>query len=374
MHIKGKYNNNLKQFSEYFLILYNLINLMSYFSLSENSAAIIGGALIAISSSLNLLFNGKITGMSGMFFGLVSCEKNANWRLAFLNGMLITSCGMKMFYNKNYFDSTENFLGDISLLGLIISAFLVGFGTKLANGCTSGHGVCGIPRFSKRSIVAVLLFMTSGIGISTLRNYYPFFKKGNLVKLASDLNISLIERIFLIILCVNFLVLLFRNIYKNDYVKGMEFLLSFIFGGIFSAGLIISGMCKRSKIINFLTISSNWDISLLYVMMSAVVINLFTFNYIIKVKEKPIINDSLELPTNKDINATLIIGSLIFGIGWGIGGLCPGPAMVNSFLYIPHMFIFLIFLALGQFFSIYVETKIIKWISAKIYGKLIENF
>jgi len=344
-----------------------------YFSLSDNSAAILGGALIAISSSLNLLFNGKITGMSGIFFGLISFEKNAMWKLAFLNGMLIMSCGMKKFIHNSYYNSTEEFLGDISILGLIISAFLVGFGTKLANGCTSGHGVCGIPRLSMRSIVAVTLFMASGFGISTLRNYYPFFNKGNLVKLASDLNTPLIETIFLILLCLKFLILLFRCIYKNDYIKGMEFILSFIFGGIFSAGLIISGMCKRTKIINFLTISSNWDISLLYVMLSAVIINLITFNYIIKIKEKPILNDSLQLPTNKDINASLIIGSLVFGIGWGIGGLCPGPALVDCFLYIPHMIIFLVFLALGQYFSIYVETKIIKWISGKIYGKLIEN-
>jgi uncharacterized membrane protein YedE/YeeE len=341
-------------------------------NLTDTSAAIIGGSLIAIASTLNLLFNGKITGLSGIFFGLASCEKNSNWKLAFLNGMLITSCGMKKFSRKNFFNTHEEFLGDISLIGLIISAFLVGLGTKLANGCTSGHGVCGISRLSLRSIVAVTVFMLTGVGVATLRYHFPFFSNGNLVKLAMELNTPLIETIFMIIFCVNFLIFFFKCVYEKDYTKGMEFVLSFLFGCIFSAGLIISGMCQRTKILDFLTISPNWDISLLYVMLSAVVINFFTFYYIIKIREKPIISDSLQLPSNKDINLQLIIGSFIFGIGWGIGGLCPGPALVASILYIPHMMIFLVFLALGQFFCVFVEDKIIKWISSKIYGKLIE--
>lgn len=341
-------------------------------NLTDTSAAILGGSLIAIASTLNLLFNGKITGISGIFFGIVSLENNSNWKLAFLNGMLVTSCFMKKFSQKNFFNTQEEFLGNISLIGLIISAFLVGFGTKLGNGCTSGHGVCGMPRLSLRSIVAVCVFMSSGVVIATLRYHFPFFSQGNLLDLAIDSNTPLVETSFMIIFGLIFLFFFIKCLFENDYIKAIEILLSFLFGCIFSAGLIISGMCKRTKILDFLTISYNWDISLLYVMITAVIINFFTFYYIIRIREKPIINDSLQLPKNKDINLQLIIGSLIFGIGWGIGGLCPGPALVSSVLYIPHMMIYIIFLVLGQFFCVVAENIIIKWIKSKLERKLIE--
>ena len=59
-------------------------------------------------------------------------------------------------------------------MGWILAGFLVGFGTKLGSGCTSGHGVCGLPRWSPRSFIAVLIFILFGIGMATLRSYYPF--------------------------------------------------------------------------------------------------------------------------------------------------------------------------------------------------------
>jgi hypothetical protein len=160
--------------------------------------------------------------------------------------------------------------------------------------------------------------------------------------------------------------------FKKDWGKVIEHILNSLFGAIFAAGLIISGMCQRTKILAFLTIYIGWDISLLFVMLSAVIVNYFTFYYIINILKKPIFNDSLQLPTNKDITPSLIIGSLIFGLGWGIGGLCPGPALVDSYIYIPHMLIFLFMVAIGQHSAVPIENLVKKLMVKKAYGNLVE--
>lgn len=81
-------------------------------------------------------------------------------------------------------------------------------------------------------------------------------------------------------------------------------------------------MARRSKVNGFLTLNKNWDPSLAFVLGGACLPNFFTFNYIIKKKKTPVFNNKLEVPVNKVIDWKLIVGSSIFGIGWGIGGLC----------------------------------------------------
>lgn len=88
-------------------------------------------------------------------------------------------------------------------------------------------------------------------------------------------------------------------------------------------------MARRTKILGFLTLDKNWDriqynylASLMFVMMGAVCFNLITFNLL----KKPILSEKYDVPTNRKIDFKLVLGASIFGIGWGIGGLCPGPA------------------------------------------------
>ena len=80
----------------------------------------------------------------------------------------------KMGGTTPFFDEKDLLVKDLNLGGFVLAAFLVGFGTKMGNGCTSGHGVCGLPRLSIRSLVAVCLFMFTGIAIATLRFHEPF--------------------------------------------------------------------------------------------------------------------------------------------------------------------------------------------------------
>ncbi|WP_127717080.1 DUF6691 family protein [Halobacteriovorax sp. HLS] len=108
----------------------------------------------------------------------------------------------------------------------------------------------------------------------------------------------------------------------------MKVILSMIAGVIFSFGLVISGMINPDKVIGFLDIFGQWDYALAFVMGGAVIFNLITFK-LLKKKDRPFFNGNFEWPTRKDIDSKLIIGSALFGIGWGLIGICPGPGIVN---------------------------------------------
>ena len=98
-------------------------------------------------------------------------------------------------------------------------------------------------------------------------------------------------------------------------------------GALFGLGLIISGMSNPQKILGFLDLSGNWDPSLMFVMMGAVLVGLAGF-YVMNKRTQAFFGGALHIPTRRDITKPLLIGSLIFGAGWGIAGFCPGPALV----------------------------------------------
>jgi len=98
-------------------------------------------------------------------------------------------------------------------------------------------------------------------------------------------------------------------------------------GVLFGWGLIISGMSNPQKILGFLDLAGNWDPSLAFVMIGAVLVGLAGF-YVVSKKSQAFFGGALHIPTRRDITKPLLIGSLIFGAGWGIAGFCPGPALV----------------------------------------------
>ena len=108
----------------------------------------------------------------------------------------------------------------------------------------------------------------------------------------------------------------------------MSAIISLLAGIIFGIGLIIAQMTNPSKIIGFLTFGENWDPSLLFVMASAVFISFFAFNFI-KQNNKTLLNLDFEIPKRTDIDLSLLLGAALFGIGWGMVGLCPAPAIVS---------------------------------------------
>jgi hypothetical protein len=114
-----------------------------------------GGMLIGLSALMLLFLNGKIAGISGILTGIFRPQHpDAGWRLLFALGLIAGGAGAA--YGSG-FEMPQTL--DISGVDLMIAGLLVGIGTRLANGCTSGHGICGIGRLSRRSIVATVTFM-----------------------------------------------------------------------------------------------------------------------------------------------------------------------------------------------------------------------
>ncbi|MBG9997972.1 YeeE/YedE family protein [Pseudoalteromonas sp. NSLLW24] len=108
----------------------------------------------------------------------------------------------------------------------------------------------------------------------------------------------------------------------------MKAIMMVVIGFIFGLGLIISGMTNPAKVINFLSYGNQWDGSLIIVMAVAMLIMMLTWLWVAK-KEKPLISGTFNLSNLKNIDARLIIGSIFFGLGWGLSGICPGPGLVQ---------------------------------------------
>ena len=106
----------------------------------------------------------------------------------------------------------------------------------------------------------------------------------------------------------------------------MKNILAFIFGGIFSVGLLFSGMANPQKVLGFLDVFGDWDPSLAFVMAGAIMVAFIPFQL---AKRKPVtlFNEVIELPQNNQLDKKLISGAFIFGMGWGIAGICPAPSL-----------------------------------------------
>ena len=101
-----------------------------------------------------------------------------------------------------------------------------------------------------------------------------------------------------------------------------------ISGLLFGIGLAISGMTRPGKVQGYLDIFGDWDLSLVFVMAGAIAFNIIAFRLVLK-RANPLFAEKFHIPTRKDITWPLVLGSAAFGIGWGLGGYCPGPGIVS---------------------------------------------
>jgi len=133
-----------------------------YERLSKDKAmieALIGGAIIGIAVSFMLIGNGRVTGISGITAGLLNFAKHdIGWRIAFITGLLVGGITLNLMRPELFVLSAN-----MSNYDYLIAGLLVGFGSVLGSGCTSGHGVCGISRFSMRSIISTIVYISFGI-------------------------------------------------------------------------------------------------------------------------------------------------------------------------------------------------------------------
>ncbi len=131
---------------------------------------------------------------------------------------------------------------------------------------------------------------------------------------------------------------------------------SLIAGIIFGIGLTISGMVNPQKVLGFLNIFDAWDPSLMFVMIGAIII-FSPLHFIFKSKSRPIFADKFAALSNKNIDKNLIIGAIMFGAGWGLAGLCPGPAISAISLINKDVYIFVLFMFIGFYLGNFIINK-----------------
>jgi len=127
----------------------------------------------------------------------------------------------------------------------------------------------------------------------------------------------------------------------------MNSLASLLAGLVFGLGLIVSGMANPAKVLGFLDLAGAWDPSLSLVMLGAVAIGLVAFR---AAGRRPVslLGHEMRLPTARQIDRRLVVGSLVFGIGWGLAGICPGPALVALGMGQPKAAVFVVAMLLGM--------------------------
>lgn len=229
---------------------------------------------------------------------------------------------------------------------------------QLGNGCTTGHGIAGLARMAKRSLAAVLSFMLSGFLSASICNpmcplakYLRAEKEflPNLLPTESSLLVAKIVTATFV--CLSVTAFFMKSVSKKYEDLGetnksarKKYLPAALSGAIFSVGLAISTMIKSSKIYGFLDLTGfsrgTYDPTLITVMGGGLIWSFLAYQFVeghntfssCKTLKEPLSQRNcrgsfINVPTNKTIDSNLIAGSILFGLGWGIGGLCPGPAM-----------------------------------------------
>lgn len=124
-------------------------------------------------------------------------------------------------------------------------------------------------------------------------------------------------------------------------------LVAFLVGIIFAVGLGVSGMTRPEKVVGFLDIFGNWDPALVFVMGGAIAVHFVSYRMITK-RASPLFSNKWHIPTKTQLTPTLLGGAFLFGVGWGLGGYCPGPALASLSSLDARVFIFVAFMIVGM--------------------------
>lgn len=134
-------------------------------------------------------------------------------------------------------------------------------------------------------------------------------------------------------------------------------LAAFVVGFIFAIGLGVSGMTQPQKVVGFLNLFGGWDPSLIFVMGGAVAVHFVTYRLIRK-RKTPLLATTWQVPTKNEITPALVIGATLFGIGWGLGGFCPGPAVTSLASFEVRPLIFVVSMLVGMVIFKQVDKKL----------------
>eukprot|EP00466_Bigelowiella_natans_P011468 jgi/Bigna1/78374/fgenesh1_pg.54_\ len=269
----------------------------------------------------NATVGGCILGLSTSAY--LALKSSDALHIIYVGGLFLGGAGVRMLIPS----ALENdyiwldLTGGYGSLMLIAGGVLTGMGTTIGHGCTSGHGLCGLARLSKRSLLGVVSFFSTGLLTATV--LHPFFHKNwvptrtqpSLVPVHDTLPVSVILGAFLTL----------YGFTQTEISRGLAASFCSI---LFAFGLGISGMLQPTKIHGFLALTTGWDPSLAFVMAGGLLTNLVLWPVITKWTQ-PITCPMFDLPKKTELEGDLVVGGVLFGIGWAVGGLCPGPGMVG---------------------------------------------
>jgi uncharacterized membrane protein YedE/YeeE len=271
----------------------------------------LGAVLLHLSTSTLLTTNSQILGCSSLLSSAISPSLTTTPTLIGL-----AAAALVPIYPTIY--------PTTSLPALVTAGALVGFGTAWAKGCTSGHMLLGVPRGSIRSLVATATFFTTAVVTAALSGSppaceggacytptYPSATAGVVAVVVSALGAWVI-----------------RQLPATETSRTIARVYS---GFVFGLGLIVSGMAAPAKTLGFMSITDldRFDPSLMFVAVIGVGGNAIVWWK--RRKEGPLLKEGgWDVPNSTTVDWRLVVGSAIFGVGWGLQGVCPGPAVVAA--------------------------------------------
>lgn len=140
---------------------------------------------------------------------------------------------------------------------------------------------------------------------------------------------------------------------KNN--KALQFIVIYLSGVLFAVGLGVAGMTDPGKVMAFLDFTGKWDATLLFVLGAATGTNLLMFRFILK-RPHPLLTEKFLLPTRTDVDRRLVIGAAMFGVGWGMAGYCPGPAIASVATGTSASLVFILMMTVGQRMSYHFDA------------------
>lgn len=292
----------------------------------------IGAVLIQLATTNFYWQRGQTIGFSSAIFQCFS--KLSHNAVQIVTGMLLSSVFVNRFLPQ--FIPPPALSSSVPYLSLV--GFIVGLGTKLGQGCTSGHMIAGLSRLRLRSLVATASFASTamavvyftGAGASLATSTPNYLPEVNMSLLTENV---VIQALLASSTALVYLVLpyLSKRAQSKHLTTAFEWVSGLLSGFLFGVGLHIAGMLNPAKTIGFLALPTPeyFDPSLALIMVFAVLPNIFVWRRI----SKPLLTEKFNCATSTEIPLRMIFGSALFGIGWGLLGVCPGPGLLNTVHY-----------------------------------------